>query len=76
MEDIIQFTSVQKAIPNLNKYGYLLGGANRSDDLFMYITTKISGLNPHAKYSLSVSSLSIATNVPKGLTGVGGRPGE
>jgi hypothetical protein len=72
----IKFISSQKSIPGLDEEGYFLGGTNLSDDLYMFLTTKIGDLAPNTKYVLSCFSLTIATNVPKGLAGVGGKPGE
>ena len=54
----------------------MLAGTNVSDDLFMFITTKLGGLEPNTKYNFSVDNLTIATNVPKHLSGIGGAPGE
>lgn len=71
----IKFASGVKAIPGLYK-GYLLGGTNLSDDLYMFVSTKVIGLSPNANYSLAINKVTIATNVPKGQAGVGGRPGE
>jgi hypothetical protein len=75
MEKDILFHSGQLEVPNLGINGYYLGGYNTSDDLFMFVATKITALFPNSKYSLSVSSLSIAINAHKG-PGSGGSPGE
>lgn len=58
--------------------GIYLTGNNHSDDLFMYIYKNIGKdkeLMPGAKYSIDVS-FKIATNVPSGMGGIGGSPGE
>jgi len=55
--------------------GYMLSGHNRSDDLFMFLKRRISGLSPSTRYQarLKVSFLSAAgTN----CVGIGGAPGE
>jgi hypothetical protein len=50
-------------------------GINRSDDLFMYVKRKISGLEPDTFYDATIE-IEIATNAPDGAVGVGGAPGE
>ncbi len=50
-------------------------GNNHSDDLFMFIKRKITGLNPDQIYQVTFD-IEIATNVPDNLFGVGGSPGE
>ena len=52
-----------------------LQGHNRSDDLFMFLKRRVEGLRPETAYSVTVS-LDLATNVPAGLVGIGGSPGE
>ncbi len=50
-------------------------GHNRSDDLFMFLKRQVDGLRPNTAYAVSVS-VDLATNVPSGLVGIGGSPGE
>ena len=52
-----------------------LSGENHSDDLWMYAKKKITGLKPNTIYKLTMD-LELASNVPEGLVGVGGSPGE
>jgi hypothetical protein len=52
-----------------------LSGLNKSDDLFMFIKRKISGLEPNTTY-YATFYVEFASNVPDGLAGVGGSPGE
>lgn len=52
-----------------------LSGLNKSDDLFMFIKRKISGLEPNTTY-YATFYVEFASNVPDGLFGVGGSPGE
>ncbi len=59
----------------LDGRGMYLQGHNRSDDLFMYLKTQVGGLRPNTTYAVSVS-IDLATNVPAGLIGIGGSPGE
>ena len=55
--------------------GIYLQGHNRSADLFMFMKRQIDGLRPNTTYSVFVS-VELATNVPAGLAGIGGSPGE
>lgn len=55
--------------------GYYSAGTNRSDDLFIYVKTKISGLAAGTNYRLS-ATIEFLTDVPSGCIGVGGAPGE
>ena len=52
-----------------------LQGHNRSDDLFMFIKRQVDGLLPETAYAVTVF-VDLATNVPGGLVGIGGSPGE
>ncbi len=53
----------------------IVSGNNHSDDLFMFVKRKITGLQPDADYSI-IFNLEIASNVPTNAVGVGGPPGE
>ena len=53
----------------------MLSGNNHSDDLFMFIKTKVSGLIPNTSYTL-VFDVELASNAPKGSVGAAGSPGE
>lgn len=52
-----------------------ISGDNHSDDLFMYFTRRVDGLEPNALYDATFE-VEIATDVPFGCGGVGGSPGE
>jgi hypothetical protein len=73
----IRFVSEFRRLPAPldNRFGLLVGGTNRSDDLFMFIWRQVSGLVPGQRYRV-VTEVTIATNVPAGCVGVGGAPGE
>ncbi len=58
-----------------NRFGLLVGGTNRSDDLFMFIWREVSGLVPGQRYRVETEVL-IATNAPADCVGAGGAPGE
>ena len=53
----------------------LLSGNNHSDDLFMFIKKKISGLRPNTEYTLGFE-VELASNAEKNTSGIGGSPGE
>lgn len=55
--------------------GFYLAGMNRSDDLFMFISRQITGLEPSSRYQLSVA-VQLLTNAGAGCVGIGGAPGE
>jgi hypothetical protein len=73
----ILFTSEFRRLPPPldNRMGLLLGGTNRSDDLFMFIWREVSGLVPGRSYRVE-TEVTFATNVPVGCFGIGGSPGE
>lgn len=74
--DIYQLDSGIRNLPTgFAGKGFYLAGMNRSDDLFMYIKRKITGLEPSSRYQLSVS-VRFLTNAGKNCMGVGGAPGE
>lgn len=50
-------------------------GDNHSDDLFMFVKKKISGLVPNKTYQ-AYFNIQFATNAPDGSVGVGGSPGN
>ena len=75
-QTIYELDSEYRPLPSgLEGNGMYLQGHNRSDDLFMFLKRQVEGLRPETAYSVTVS-LDIATNVPAGLVGIGGSPGE
>ena len=65
-----------RPLPNdLGGSGIYVQGHNRSADLFMFLKRQVGGLRPNTSYAVSVS-IDLATNVPAGLIGIGGAPGE
>lgn len=50
-------------------------GNNRSDDLFMFVKRKVTGLEPNQTYALDIE-IEFATNAASGAAGIGGPPGE
>ena len=52
-----------------------LSGINKSDDLFMFIKKKITGLESGKKYTVNLT-IDFATDVANNMFGIGGSPGE
>lgn len=57
------------------KHGFYLSGNNHSDDLFMFVKKKIANLQPNTEYTI-LFDVTIWNDIPSGLFGVGGSPGE
>ena len=55
-------------------YGYMLQSHNRSDDMFMFLKKKITGLKANSEYSVTFE-IDLATNYSPGGFGTGGSPG-
>jgi len=53
----------------------MLSGNNHSDDLFMFIKRKITGLLPNTSYNV-VFEVELASNALEGSVGAGGSPGK
>jgi hypothetical protein len=58
-----------------DRKGFLLSAQNRSDDLFMFLKTRLTGLTPNERYSLH-ANVSFYSNGGAGCVGIGGAPGE
>lgn len=52
-----------------------ISGRNLSDDLFMFIKRRITGLKPGAAYQLFFD-IELASNAPENSVGIGGSPGS
>jgi hypothetical protein len=75
-QDSFELDSGFRALPEgLAGNGFYIQGHNRSDDLFMYLARQVDGLQPSTEYRVTVE-IDLATNVPGGLIGIGGSPGE
>ena len=53
----------------------MLSGNNHSDDLFMFLKRRITGLIPNTSYNL-VFEVELASNAPENSVGAGGSPGN
>ena len=75
-QSIYELDHAHRPLPDgLEGNGIYVQGHNRSDDLFMFLTKRVKGLQPSATYAVSMS-VDLATNVAAGLIGIGGSPGE
>jgi len=76
-EDGMALTFARRPLPDEvpDGHGLFLSGRNKSDDLFMGLRRKVSGLAPNATYDLTVE-LTLASNAPSDCAGIGGAPGE
>lgn len=73
---LFEFDSSWGPLPSgLDGNALFIEGHNRSDDLFMYWKAPIDGLESDTTYSVQVV-VELASNVPSGLMGIGGSPGE
>jgi hypothetical protein len=52
-----------------------LAGMNGSDDLFMFVKKKVTGLKPNTTYTI-LFNIKVASDAPTGAVGIGGAPGE
>ncbi len=65
----------QELPPGLEGFGIYMHGQNSSDDLFMFLKTQVEGLKPNTTYHAEFI-IELASNVPEGMMGIGGSPGE
>lgn len=56
---------------NSDQYALKLSGMNGSDDLFMYLKKKVTGLKPDTRSNV-LFDIEFASNVADGLVGIGG----
>lgn len=72
---------LQSGIRNLpapldqSRKGYFIEGRNLSDDLFMFLKKKITGLMPNTAYEARFN-IALASEAPSNAAGIGGAPGE
>ncbi|MET3981447.1 hypothetical protein ABIB62_003971 [Mucilaginibacter sp. UYP25] len=72
----LSFNTANLPLPlNVTKKGLKISGNNHSDDLFMFIKKKISGLKANQNYKFNFQ-IELASNAPSNASGIGGAPGE
>ncbi|MFC1946353.1 hypothetical protein ACFLXY_00360 [Chloroflexota bacterium] len=74
----VSFSHAKIPTPDAESNGLFITGNNHSDDLFMYIVRGFGledDLKATTQYNVSLS-FKMATEVPPGMMGIGGSPGE
>lgn len=74
----IEFRAGRTTLPsplNTKTYGFMLQSHNRSDDMFMFLKKKISGLKANFAYHVTFE-IDLVTNYPASGFGTGGSPGS
>ncbi len=72
----LQLSHSNLPIPlNTSDWALRQSGKNHSDDLFMFIKKKVTGLTPDKNYTVDFK-VEIATNAASNMIGIGGAPGE
>ena len=77
-EDFFELDSGHANLPaalDTSRRGFKLTGSNRSDDLFMFITKKVDGLEPNTRYDFRFK-VTFGTNAQNNCMGIGGSPGN
>ncbi len=77
-ETFYELSSGVETLPNSlgkNRKGFKISGNNHSDDLFMFVTKKFTGLQPNTRYDVQFA-VTFGTNAKSNCVGVGGAPGE
>ncbi|MGK7395425.1 MAG: hypothetical protein ACNS62_12690 [Candidatus Cyclobacteriaceae bacterium M3_2C_046] len=74
IESEFALTDLPAPINQSGNQALKISGRNLSDDLFMFIKNKISGLQPSTTYQL-VFNLRLASQYPENSVGIGGSPG-
>lgn len=78
MESDFQFRFARAPLPeplDTAKYGLMLSGMNRSDDMFMFLRRRSEGLVPSARYDV-VFTIRFASRYATDGFGIGGSPGR
>lgn len=74
-EGIMEFSSKIAALPtDTLKKSMMIQSHNRSDDAFMYLTRKLTGLTPNQTYKIGFE-VELASKYPQNSVGIGGSPG-
>ncbi|MCK8490495.1 MULTISPECIES: hypothetical protein [Spirosoma] len=76
-DSIMEFKSGWKGLPaplDTTRKSVMIESMNRSDDAFMYLKKKVTGLQPNKDYSL-VFTIELASQYPENSMGIGGSPG-
>jgi hypothetical protein len=74
-EDSIFFELKYAYSDSIGRQAIMLSGNNHSDDLFMFLKKKITGLRPNTNFTLTFE-VAFASNAKQGTVGPAGAPGE
>lgn len=77
-DSIMEFKSVRAGLPtplDTTRKSLMLSSMNRSDDAFMYLKKKVTGLQPNTDYSLTFE-VELASQYATNSVGIGGSPGS
>lgn len=75
--DIYELASSLSALPaplDGSRRGLMVQGHNRSDDLFLFVKRRVSGLTPGTRYRAAFD-VEFASDAPSSFAGIGGPPG-
>ena len=74
---IMEFESAHTGLPaplDATRKSMMISSMNRSDDAFMFLKKKVTGLEPNKQYSL-LFTIELASKYPTNSVGIGGSPG-
>jgi hypothetical protein len=72
----MEFSRARLPAPlDTNKYALRMQSQNRSDDMFMFLKKKVTGLEPDQAYRITFD-VRLATQYPANSVGAGGSPGN
>ena len=77
-EEFYELESERSVLPeplDQNTFSMKIAGNNHSDDLFMFLKKKITGMEPNTVYDVTLD-VEIASQYPASSIGVGGSPGS
>ncbi|GAB3167835.1 hypothetical protein [Telluribacter humicola] len=77
-DSIMEFKLERASLPtalDASKKAMKIEGMNRSDDMFMFLKRKVTGLDPNRTYKVSYE-IDLGTDYPANSVGIGGSPGS
>jgi hypothetical protein len=77
-DSIMEFKSTRTSLPtplDANRKSLMLESMNRSDDAFMFLKKKVTGLQPNTDYALTFE-IELASQYATNSVGAGGSPGS
>ncbi|GAB4022399.1 hypothetical protein [Spirosoma koreense] len=76
-DSLMEFKAVRTGLPaplDTTRKSLMLSSMNRSDDAFMFLKRKVTGLQPNADYTL-LFDIELASQYATNSVGIGGSPG-